>query len=79
MKVKSGIGNHTEDGSLHGACCRACLFAPEASCERNNRYLDRSLLVPTGERSDLTFCGSTSDRSLCWRLGSHPQGGASRC
>jgi uncharacterized protein DUF1998 len=33
--------------SLHGAACHACLFAPETSCERGNKYLDRSLLVPT--------------------------------
>lgn len=33
--------------SLHGAACHACLFAPETSCERGNRYLDRSLLVKT--------------------------------
>lgn len=30
---------------LHGACCHACLFAPETSCERGNRYLDRNMLV----------------------------------
>ena len=36
------------DGTtLHGACCHACLFAPETSCERGNRYLDRTLLVET--------------------------------
>lgn len=33
--------------SLHGAACHACLFAPETSCERGNKYLDRSLLVDT--------------------------------
>lgn len=33
--------------ALHWAACHACLFAPETSCERGNRYLDRSLLVPT--------------------------------
>ena len=37
----------TRDGTLHGAACHACLFAPETSCEAGNRYLDRSLLVPT--------------------------------
>lgn len=36
------------DGStLHGAACHACLFAPETSCERGNKYLDRSVLVET--------------------------------
>jgi hypothetical protein len=32
---------------LHGAACHACLFAPETSCERANRYLDRTLAVDT--------------------------------
>jgi hypothetical protein len=38
----------TADGiaSLHGAACHACLFAPETSCERGNKYLDRCLLIP---------------------------------
>jgi hypothetical protein len=33
--------------SLHWAACHACLFSPETSCERGNKYLDRSLLVQT--------------------------------
>ena len=33
--------------SIHGACCHACLFAPETSCERGNRFLDRTTLVGT--------------------------------
>jgi len=41
--------------SLHGAACHACLFAPETSCERGNRYLDRSVLVETVERSEWAF------------------------
>src|SRR5439155_13578894 len=32
---------------VHGACCHACLFAPETSCERGNRFLDRTILVGT--------------------------------
>lgn len=32
---------------LHGAACHACLFLPETSCERGNRYLDRNVLVET--------------------------------
>jgi len=32
---------------VHGACCHACLFAPETSCERGNRFLDRTTLVGT--------------------------------
>lgn len=35
-----------DDGlTLHGAACYACMFAPETSCERGNRYLDRGVLV----------------------------------
>ena len=30
---------------IHGASCHACLFAPETSCERGNRYLDRGVLA----------------------------------
>ncbi len=41
--------------AVHGAACHACLFASETSCERGNRYLDRSLLVPTVDRDDLAF------------------------
>jgi hypothetical protein len=41
--------------TLHGAACHACLFSPETSCERSNRYLDRAVLVPTLEQSDLAF------------------------
>jgi hypothetical protein len=41
--------------TLHAAACHACLFAPETSCERGNRYLDRAVLVRTvaGGRSAL--------------------------
>lgn len=41
--------------ALHGAACHACLFVPETSCERGNRFLDRSLLVPTLCSGDLAF------------------------
>jgi hypothetical protein len=41
--------------SLHGAACHNCLFLPETSCERGNRYLDRSVLVPTMERAEYAF------------------------
>jgi len=43
------------DLSLHGAACHACSFLPETSCERGNKYLDRSVLVKTVERDDLAF------------------------
>jgi hypothetical protein len=41
--------------TLHAAACHACLFSPETSCERGNRYLDRSVLVPTIEASQVAF------------------------
>lgn len=45
----------TDVGVLHAAACHACLFVPETSCERGNKYLDRSLLIPTVEYPDLAF------------------------
>ena len=33
--------------TLHHAACHACLFLPETSCERGNRYLDRNVIVAT--------------------------------
>ena len=44
-----------QDTSLHQAACHACLFLPETSCERGNKYLDRSVLVPTVDRTKLAF------------------------
>ena len=45
-----------QDGdTLHAASCHACLFAPETSCERGNKYLDRAVLVSTVTRSDVAF------------------------
>lgn len=31
--------------TLHAAACHACLFASETSCESNNRWLDRAVVV----------------------------------
>jgi len=46
---------HRDGVTLHGAACHACMFLPETSCERGNRYLDRTLLVPTFEREEGAF------------------------
>ena len=46
-----------KDQSLHAAACHACTFVAETSCERGNRYLDRTLLVPTLENSSAAFFG----------------------
>jgi hypothetical protein len=43
------------DRSLHAASCHACTFVAETSCERANRYLDRSLLVETFDCADAAY------------------------
>ncbi|HEX6290938.1 MAG TPA: DUF1998 domain-containing protein [Herpetosiphonaceae bacterium] len=40
---------------VQGAACHACLHAPETSCERGNKFLDRTLLVPTLDTGALAF------------------------
>lgn len=47
-----------KDQSLHAAACHACSFVAETSCERGNRYLDRTLLVPTLENQSAAFFDS---------------------
>jgi hypothetical protein len=44
-----------KDRSLHAAACHACAFVSETSCERANRYLDRSLMVETFASNDAAF------------------------
>lgn len=44
-----------KDRSLHGAACHACSFVSETSCEFGNRYIDRTLIVPTLEVADAAF------------------------
>ena len=39
--------------TLHGASCHACSFLPETSCERGNKYLDRSALVADRRANEL--------------------------
>lgn len=49
---------HEPDGegvTLHGAACHACLFAPETSCERGNRYLDRAVLTELITGTDIAY------------------------
>ncbi|HND49208.1 MAG TPA: DUF1998 domain-containing protein, partial [Anaerolineales bacterium] len=41
--------------SLHAAACHACTFAPETSCEKGNRYLDRAVLVSTIGSAGIAF------------------------
>lgn len=51
---------YKEGITLHGASCHACLFTPETSCEKGNKYLDRSLLIETVEKSEYAFFGLSS-------------------
>lgn len=44
-----------ESTSIHGASCHACLFSPETSCERGNKYLDRASLVQTFLTQGISF------------------------
>jgi hypothetical protein len=39
--------NPHEHRFLHGAACHGCLLISETSCEQQNDFLDRSLVVPT--------------------------------
>ena len=45
----------TQGHTVHAAACHACSFLPETSCEMGNRFLDRSVLVPTVEASEFAF------------------------
>ncbi len=45
----------SQDGSLHWAACHSCLFTPETSCEKGNKFLDRALLVKTFAKDNLAF------------------------
>lgn len=40
---------------LEGAACHGCLYVAECSCERFNRYLDRTLVVPTLGHEGVAF------------------------
>jgi len=46
----------SSDRRSEGAACHGCLYIAECSCEWQNRFLDRALLVPTiGNDPDLAF------------------------
>ncbi|MEO8182680.1 MAG: hypothetical protein ABI895_27925 [Deltaproteobacteria bacterium] len=40
-------GKDPTERFLEGAACHGCLFIAEPSCEHQNRFLDRALVVPT--------------------------------
>jgi hypothetical protein len=45
----------TDGRGIHAASCHACLFSPETSCERGNRYLDRCTIIPTFAENSTAF------------------------
>jgi hypothetical protein len=47
--------NPHERRFLHGAACHGCLLIAETSCEQQNDYLDRALVVPTVEDRGVEF------------------------
>lgn len=47
-----------EGNWLHGAACHACLYAPETSCEMQNQWLDRAVLIETFGRNGVEFLPS---------------------
>ena len=48
--------HESSDRRSEGAACHGCLYIAECSCEWQNRFLDRALLVPTiGHDADLAF------------------------
>jgi hypothetical protein len=53
-----------EDRLLHGCACHGCLLIAETSCERNNQFLDRSLVVDTLGICDVAFFPHVKDLYL---------------
>jgi hypothetical protein len=47
------------DEFVHGAACHACMFLSETTCERGNRFLDRSLLIPLDAHPELGIVKAT--------------------
>ncbi len=63
--------------TLHGSACHACLFLPETSCERGNKYLDRAVLVSTVENAELAFFTAFAEAMPKEAITAHTDQGAS--
>lgn len=50
--------NVHEHRFLHGAACHGCLLIAETSCEQQNDFLDRALVVSTVENLGVEFFGA---------------------
>jgi hypothetical protein len=42
---------------LNLAACYACVMVPEVSCETNNAFLDRALLIGTPDAPEVGYFG----------------------
>lgn len=51
--------NTHERRFLHGAACHGCLLIAETSCEQQNDFLDRALVVPTVDNLGIEFFQAT--------------------
>lgn len=51
--------NAHERRFLHGAACHGCLLIAETSCEQQNDFLDRALVVPTVDNLGTEFFRAT--------------------
>jgi len=49
------IGEMAAPDSMSGASCHSCVMVPETSCEFNNRFLDRALLVGSDDEPSIGF------------------------
>jgi hypothetical protein len=49
--------NQHEHRFLHGAACHGCVLIAETSCEQQNDFLDRALVVPTMDHLGVEFFG----------------------
>ena len=49
------VGEMAAPDSMSGSSCHACTMVPETSCELNNRFLDRALLVGTDSQPGLGY------------------------
>lgn len=51
--------DNREERFLHGAACHGCVLIAEPSCERQNQFLDRALVVPTVDEPGAAFFAET--------------------
>ena len=47
--------SHIDPDTLNGSACHSCCMISETACENGNRLLDRSFIVPLGEKTGLSF------------------------